>query len=63
MLLELLPDGEVDLVVSEGAQGLGLEPVSFLDDHLGLVQVGRDLPGGEVDVWKHRRMLSSFLFK
>lgn len=59
LLLKFLPDCEVDLVVSEGAQGLGLESVSFLDDHLCLVQVVRDLPGGEVDVWKHRQMLSS----
>lgn len=55
MLLKLLPDCEVDLVVPEGAQGLGLELVSLLDDHLRLVQVGRDLSGGEVDVWKHTR--------
>lgn len=53
MLLKFLPNCEVDLIVSERAQGLGLELVSFLDDHLCLVQVCRDLSGGEVDVWKH----------
>lgn len=53
VLLKFFPNGEVDLVVSERAQGLRLEPVSVLDDHLRLVQVGCNLSGGEVDVCTH----------
>lgn len=50
MLLELLSHGEVDLVVSEGAQSLRLKLVSVLDDDFCLVQMSSDLSGGEVDV-------------
>lgn len=50
MLLELLSHREADVVVPEGAYRLRLKLVSVLDDHFGLMQVGGDLPGGEVDV-------------
>lgn len=52
MLLKLHPHGVVDLVVPEGAQGLGLELVAVLHDDFGLMQVVGDLPGGKVDVCK-----------
>lgn len=52
MLLKLHPHGEVDLVVPEGAQGLGLELVAVLHEDFGLVQVAGDLAGGKVDVCK-----------
>lgn len=51
-LLKLHPHGVVDLVVPEGAQGLGLELVAVLHNDFGLMQVGGDLPGGKVDVCK-----------
>lgn len=50
MLLKLHSHGEVDLVVSKGAQGLGFELVPILDHHLCLMQVGGYLSGGKVDV-------------
>lgn len=50
VLLELLTDGEVDLVVPEGAQSLGFELVSVLDDDFRLMQVVCYLSGGKVNV-------------
>lgn len=53
VLLKLHSDSEVDLVVSEGAQGLCFKLVSVLDDHFCLMQVGSYLSGGKVNVCKH----------
>ncbi len=50
MLVKLLSHREVDLVVSESAQGLSLKLVSALDDHFCLMQVDGDLSGGKVNV-------------
>lgn len=50
VLLELLPDDEVNLVVSEGAESFGLKFVSILHDDLSLFEMRCNLAGGKVDV-------------
>lgn len=55
-LFKLLSHGEIDLIVSEGAQGLCFKLVSILDDHLCLMQVGSYLSGSKVNVCKKEQM-------
>lgn len=52
VLLKLLPDDEVDLIVSEGAESFGLKFVSILHNDLSLFEMHRDLTGGKVNVWR-----------
>lgn len=54
VLLKLLSRGEVEFVVSEGAQCLCFKLVSVLDDHFCLMQMGSYLSGGKVDVCKQK---------
>lgn len=61
VLLKLHPDGVVDLVVPEGAQGLGLKLVAVLHDDFSLMQVVGNLPGGKVDICKVKRLQAVFL--
>ena len=50
LFLKLLSNGEVDIVVAEGAEGLGLEAVSVLDNDFGLSEVSCNLTCSKVDV-------------
>ncbi len=49
-LLKLLPDDEIHLIVSEGAECFGLKFVSVLHNDFSLFEMHCDLTGGKVNI-------------
>lgn len=52
VLLKLLPHGEVDLIISEGAERFGFKYVTILNNDLSLFEMRRYLTSGKVDIWR-----------
>ena len=57
VLVPLQSDGEGQLVVSEGAEGLDCDRVAILNEDFGLVEVARNLTGGKINVCEEDNLI------